>query len=38
MSIYILIKILLWVILGVCLVINADTFYRYILKYWWGKK
>jgi len=38
MSVYILIKILLWVILGVCLVINADTFYRYIIKYWWGKK
>jgi len=37
MSIYIIIKVLLWVVFGVCLVINADTFYRYIMKYW-GKK
>lgn len=37
MTIYI-IKILLWVILGICVVINTDTFYRYIIKYWWGKK
>lgn len=37
MSIYILIKILLWVVLGICVIINADTFYRYIMKYW-GKK
>lgn len=38
MSIYILIKFLLWIILGICVIINADTFYRYIIKYWWGKK
>lgn len=36
MAIYI-IKVLLWVAFGVCLVINADTFYRYIMKFW-GKK
>lgn len=38
MSVYIIIKILLWVVLGICVIINADTFYRYIIKYWWGKK